>query len=176
MAHYEIVMLMHPDRSEQAEVICDRISELVSEDKGKVHRREDIGRRSLAYPIAGLQKAHYFLMNLECQPPTYDKVEEYLRFNEDILRRLSVCNKQAQTGPSALLLQTRKERERLARGAAAEGRGGPGSAEAKGTAEVKGTAEASAESAPAAGEEKAKPQAEAEEKPQATTDEKPQDG
>ena len=120
MRHYEIVMLVHPDRSNRADAICDQISEFVSKDKGKVHRREDIGRRALAYPIAGLHKAHYFLMNVECGQKAYDQIGDYLKFNEDVLRRLTVRCPAAEKGPSALLMQTRKDRERLAKGEAKE--------------------------------------------------------
>ena len=124
MRHYEIVMLVHPDRSNRADAICDQISEFVSKDKGKVHRREDIGRRALAYPIAGLHKAHYFLMNVECGQKAYDQIGDYLKFNEDVLRRLTVRCLAAEKGPSALLMQTRKDRERLAKGEAKEAQAG----------------------------------------------------
>lgn len=139
MRHYEIVMLVHPDRAGRANAICDRIDEMVGEGKGRVHRREDIGRRTLAYPIAGLQKAHYFLMNVECVNDTYDRIEEYLKHNKDVLRRLTVRCDQAQTEPSALMLQTSKDRKRLTRDYVPSGEAGTA---AKETTEVTGAAEA----------------------------------
>ncbi|MGI9345596.1 MAG: 30S ribosomal protein S6 [Gammaproteobacteria bacterium] len=112
MKHYEIILLVHPDRADQASAICDKISELVSLEKGKVHRREDIGRRTLAYSIDGLQKAHYVLMNIECSVVAHDKIEDYLKFSGDVLRRLIVRTKLSEMESSSLLVQTQNERER----------------------------------------------------------------
>lgn len=120
MKHYEIVMLVHPDRAERAQGICSQVGALVGDDGGRVHRLEDIGRRTLAYPVMGLQKAHYLLMNVECSSQMRRKVDEYLKFNEDVLRSLCVRTESARLEPSALLLQTRKERDRLARGSQQE--------------------------------------------------------
>lgn len=111
MRHYEIVALVHPDRSERAGDICGRIGDMVGKVGGKVHRIEDIGRRALAYPVLGLQKAHYLLLNVECSAEMHGQLGEYLKFNEDVLRSLIVRMDEAQTQMSTLLQQTRKERE-----------------------------------------------------------------
>jgi ribosomal protein S6 len=68
MRHYEIVFLVHPDQSEQVPAMIERYKTLIEGDQGKIHRLEDWGRRQLAYPIQNLGKAHYVLMNIECEP------------------------------------------------------------------------------------------------------------
>lgn len=153
MRHYEIVALVHPDRAERAKGIGGQIGEMVGEAGGYVHRMEDIGRRQLAYPVLGLQKAHYLLLNVECPAEVHTRLGEYLKFNEDVLRSLIVRADKALTQPSALLQQTRKEREQLSRG-------GQKAADADADADAESTEEESAEEASGEeeGDEGAEPQ------------------
>lgn len=90
MRHYEVVILVHPDRSEQVPAMIERYRGLVEADGGKVHRVEDWGRRQLAYPIAKMQKAHYVLMNVECTETGLAELEGAFRFNDAVLRKLVV--------------------------------------------------------------------------------------
>ena len=107
MKHYEIVFLVHPDQSEQVPAMIDRYSKLVTEKKGKVHRLEDWGRRQLAYPIDKILKAHYVLMNVECDKETLDELSNAFRFNDAVIRNLILGVKGPITAPSPLL----KEKE-----------------------------------------------------------------
>ncbi|TAM11453.1 MAG: 30S ribosomal protein S6 [Nevskiaceae bacterium] len=90
MRHYELVILVHPDRSEQVPAMIERYRGLVEADGGKVHRVEDWGRRQLTYPIAKMQKAHYVLMNVECTETGLSELEGAFRFNDAVLRKLVV--------------------------------------------------------------------------------------
>ena len=64
MRHYEIVFLVHPDQSEQVPSMLERYEGIITKNNGQIHRKEDWGRRQLAYPINDLHKAHYILLNI----------------------------------------------------------------------------------------------------------------
>ncbi|MBT4803444.1 MAG: 30S ribosomal protein S6 [Legionellales bacterium] len=94
MRHYEIVYLVHPDQGEQIDNIIELNRNLIREEKGKVHRLENWGRRQLAYPIDKIHKAHYILMNVECTPATITKLTENFKFSDAVIRSLvTVCKK-----------------------------------------------------------------------------------
>lgn len=107
MKHYEIVFLVHPDQSEQVSAMVERYSGLVTQRKGKLHRVEDWGRRPLAYPINKVLKAHYVLMNVECDKETLDELSNAFRYNDAVIRNLILNVKRAAKDPSPLL----KEKE-----------------------------------------------------------------
>jgi len=95
MRHYEIVFLVHPDQSSQVQAMIDRYKATIEEASGKIHRLEDWGRRALAYPIRKIHKAHYVLMNIECDQATLDELESGFRFNDAILRSMTLSKKEA---------------------------------------------------------------------------------
>ncbi|MGB4333759.1 MAG: 30S ribosomal protein S6 [Chromatiaceae bacterium] len=102
MRHYEIVFLVHPSQSEQVPAMVERYRASVEKSGGKIHRYEDWGRRQLAYPINKIHKAHYILMNVECDQPTLDELESAFRFNDAVLRNLILIRDAAVTEPSPL--------------------------------------------------------------------------
>ncbi len=103
MRHYEIVFIVHPDQSEQVPAMVERYKTLVTSKKGAIHRLEDWGRRQMAYPIQKVHKAHYVLMNIECDQETLDELEHAFRFNDAVLRHLTIKTKAAVTAPSAMM-------------------------------------------------------------------------
>jgi small subunit ribosomal protein S6 len=103
MRHYEIVFIVHPDQSEQVPAMVDRYRQMVTGRKGSIHRLEDWGRRQLAYPIAKIHKAHYVLMNIECDNETLSELEHAFKFNDAVLRHLTVVMTEAVTTPSAMM-------------------------------------------------------------------------
>jgi len=107
MRHYEVVFMVHPDQSEQVPAMIERYRTLIEGNGGAIHRLEDWGRRQLAYPINKVHKAHYVLMNVECDPATMAEIESLFRFNDAVLRNLVITRKAAVTEPSPML----KERE-----------------------------------------------------------------
>ncbi|MGB8326556.1 MAG: 30S ribosomal protein S6 [Steroidobacteraceae bacterium] len=102
MRHYEIVFLVHPDQSEQVPAMIERYKGLVAADGGQVHRLEDWGRRQLAYPIAKVHKAHYVLMNVECDQKALAELTGAFRFSDAVLRHLVVSLDEAVTEPSPM--------------------------------------------------------------------------
>ena len=102
MRHYEIVFLVHPDQSAQVPAMIERYKSTIEEAAGKIHRLEDWGRRHLAYPIKKIHKAHYVLMNIECDQATLEELEAGFRFNDAILRSQTLLQKEAVTEPSAI--------------------------------------------------------------------------
>ena len=117
MRHYEIVFIVHPDQSEQVPGMIERYRTLVTTNGGTIHRLEDWGRRQLAYPIQKIHKAHYVLMNIECNQETLDELEHAFKFNDAVLRHLTVHTKQAVVAPSPMM---KEEKSRSLIGAAKE--------------------------------------------------------
>ncbi len=103
MKHYEIVCLVHPDQSEQVPAMIQRYQNMVTENGGVFHRLEDWGRRQLAYPINKVHKAHYILMNIECDVASLNELTNAFRFNDAVLRNLVITRKAAVTEPSVMV-------------------------------------------------------------------------
>lgn len=120
MRHYEIVFLVHPDQSEQVPAMIDRYRALIEGDGGKIHRLEDWGRRQLAYLIQNVHKAHYVLMNIECNQSVLDELESGFRFNDAILRHMTIRRDDAITEESPMAKRDEREERREKREAAAE--------------------------------------------------------
>ncbi len=120
MRHYEICMIVHPDQSEQVPAMIERYKTFIEGHGGKIHRLEDWGRRPLAYPIEKLVKAHYVLMNIECDLEVIDEIENGFRYNDAVLRHLTVKMDKAETEPSPMMKSVEREEARKAANAAAE--------------------------------------------------------
>ena len=103
MRHYEIVFIVHPDQSEQVPAMIERYKGLVTGRAGQIHRLEDWGRRQLAYPIQKVHKAHYVLMNIECDAETLAEMEHAFKFNDAVLRHLAIKMRRAVTAPSPMM-------------------------------------------------------------------------
>lgn len=115
MRHYEIVFMVHPDQSDQVGGMIDRYTKMITDGGGTLHRLEDWGRRQLAYPIQKIHKAHYVLMNIECDQATLDELGTLFRYNDAILRNLVIKRKNAVTEMSAIMKAENESRERKAR-------------------------------------------------------------
>ncbi|SDY69461.1 30S ribosomal protein S6 [Nitrosomonas sp. Nm58] len=103
MRHYEIVFIVHPDQSEQVPAMIERYRGIVTSKDGKIHRVEDWGRRQLAYLIQKVHKAHYVLMNIECNQETLGELEHAFKFSDAVLRHLTIKMDQAITTPSIMM-------------------------------------------------------------------------
>lgn len=114
MRHFEICFLVHPDQSEQVPAMLERYRNLIEGKNGKIHRLEDWGRRQLAFPIAKLHKAHYILMNIECDSETLAELEGAFRFNDAVLRHLTVRRQDAITEQS-LMMKAKEDKDRPGR-------------------------------------------------------------
>jgi small subunit ribosomal protein S6 len=117
MRHYELVFIVHPDQSEQVPAMIERYRTLITASGGAVHRLEDWGRRQLAYPIQKIHKAHYVLMNIECNLEVLAELEHGFKFNDAVLRHLLMSKKTAVTAPSPMMKEE-KSRSVLSRDAA----------------------------------------------------------
>ena len=113
MRHYEITLIVHPDQSSQVTTMIEKYKELITSGKGIVHRDEDWGRKHLAYPINKIYKAHYLMMNIECDQETLDKLSYNFRFNDAILRNLIISKSEAITTPSIMMANSEKEKEKV---------------------------------------------------------------
>ena len=103
MRHYEVVFIVHPDQSEQVPAMIERYRTLITTNGGTMHRLEDWGRRQLAYPIQKIHKAHYVCMNSECGLETLEELETGFKFNDAVLRHLTMSTKTAVTAPSPMM-------------------------------------------------------------------------
>jgi small subunit ribosomal protein S6 len=109
MRHYEIVFIVHPDQSEQVPAMVERYKTLVTTHGGQIHRLEDWGRRQLAYPIQKMHKAHYVLMNIECDSASLTELEHGFKFNDAVLRSLVIKMKKAVTTPSPMMKEEKSK-------------------------------------------------------------------
>jgi len=110
MRHYEIVFLVHPDQSEQVPAMIERYRSMIESENGVIHRLEDWGRRLLAYPIDKIHKAHYVLMNIECNQETLNQLNSAFRFNDAVIRDMVIRRDSADTEPS-FLAKSKEEQE-----------------------------------------------------------------
>ena len=115
MRHYEVVFLVHPDQSEQVPGMIERYTQLMNDSGGKIHRLEDWGRRQLAYPINKIHKAHYVLMNIECNGEALEELTTLFRFNDAVIRNLVIKAKAPVTEESLILKGEREGKERKQR-------------------------------------------------------------
>ena len=114
MRHYEIVLLIHPDQSDQVSAMVERYTSAVNDSGGQIHRLEDWGRRQLAYPINKIHKAHYVLLNIECGQNIVDELGEAFRYNDAIIRNVIIRRDEAITGESLLAKSAEEKRARKA--------------------------------------------------------------
>lgn len=118
MRHYEVVFIVHPDQSEQVPAMIERYKSMITAEGGQIHRLEDWGRRQLAYPIQKIHKAHYVLMNIEVGQTTLDELEHAFKFNDAVLRHLTVKMDAAVTEASPMM---KEEKSRSLTAPAQEG-------------------------------------------------------
>jgi small subunit ribosomal protein S6 len=114
MRHYEIVLLIHPDQSEQVPAMLERYKGSITAAGGKIHRVEDWGRRQLAYQINKLAKAHYLCLNIEASKESLAELETAFKFNDAVLRHMTVVKEKAETNPSIMMKQVEREEARKA--------------------------------------------------------------
>ena len=109
MRHYEIVFLVHPDQSDQVPAMIKKYSGIITKSGGKIHREEDWGRKQLAYPINKIHKAHYILLNIECDLKVIEELSSNFKFNDAVIRNMIIKRKNAITEKSAILTDEEKE-------------------------------------------------------------------
>ena len=146
MKHYEIVFLVHPDQSEQVPAMAERYRTMITTSGGAVHREENWGRRQLEFPIKKIHKAHYVLMNIECSQEILEELESAFRFNDAVLRHLTLSCSTAVTEMSPMMVEV--EREESAKTATADRKPAPAPrAESEAAAPVAEAAPATTEGA-----------------------------
>lgn len=114
MRHYEVVFLVHPDQSEQVPAMVERYENIITKNNGTIHRKEDWGRKQLAYPIQDMHKAHYILMNIECCQEALDELKDAFKYNDAILRNLIINCKSPVTGESIMMKKDDRKDDRAA--------------------------------------------------------------
>ena len=102
MRHYEVIFLVHPDQSEQVPAMIDRYRALLESNGGTIHRLEDWGRRQLAFMSEKVYKAHYVLMNIECDGDTLTELSSMFKFSDAVIRNLVIRKSRPITAPSPL--------------------------------------------------------------------------
>ena len=112
MRHYEIVLLVHPDQSDQVPGMIERYGATIEKANGIVHRSEDLGRRQLAFPISKIHKAHYMLFNVEVEQDVLDELESAFRFNDAVIRTMVIRRKGVITGNSLLYEEELRDKEK----------------------------------------------------------------
>jgi small subunit ribosomal protein S6 len=110
MRHYEIVFLVHPDQSDQVPAMIKKYSGIITSSGGQIHREEDWGRRQLAYPINKIHKAHYILMNIECNLEVIEELSSNFKFNDAVIRNMILQRKKAITEKSSILTEEESDK------------------------------------------------------------------
>ena len=110
MRHYEIVFLVHPDQSDQVPAMIKKYSGIITSSGGQIHREEDWGRRQLAYPINKIHKAHYILMNIECNLEVIEELSSNFKFNDAVIRNMILQRKKAITKKSSILTEEESDK------------------------------------------------------------------
>ena len=113
MRHYEITLIVHPDQSSKVTTMIEKYKEIITKGGGNIHREEDWGRKHLAYPINKIYKAHYLMMNIECDQETLEKLSYNFRFNDAILRNLIISKLEAITSPSIMMANVDEKKEKV---------------------------------------------------------------
>jgi small subunit ribosomal protein S6 len=116
LRHYEIVFLVHPDQSEQVPAMMERYRSMIEGSGGKIHREEDWGRRQLAHSVAKVHKAHYLMLNIECDKAALDELVGAFRFSDAVLRHLVIKRDEAITEPSIMAKAQEEEKARESAG------------------------------------------------------------
>jgi len=111
MRHYEVIFLVHPDQSEQVPAMIDRYRALLESNGGTIHRLEDWGRRQLAFMIEKVYKAHYVLMNIECDGKTLTELSSMFKFSDAVIRNLVIRKSRAIIEPSPLAKSKEENRD-----------------------------------------------------------------
>jgi small subunit ribosomal protein S6 len=111
MRHYEVIFLVHPDQSEQVPAMIDRYRALLEGNGGTIHRLEDWGRRQLAFMIEKVYKAHYVLMNIECDGNTLTELNSMFKFSDAVIRNLVIRKSRAIIEPSPLAKSNENNRD-----------------------------------------------------------------
>ena len=112
MRHYEIILMIHPDQSEQVPAMLERYKGMITAGGGHIHRVEDWGRRQMVYMINKLAKSHYLCINIEASQAVRAELEHAFKFNDAVLRHLTVSKKKAETGPSSMMRSVEREEAR----------------------------------------------------------------
>ena len=111
LRHYEIVFLVHPDQSEQVPAMVERYRGIIETNDGVIHRQEDWGRRQLAYPINKVYKAHYTLLNIECNQAAVDELTSAFKFNDAVIRHMVMTMSKPASGASPLIKKDESKSE-----------------------------------------------------------------
>ncbi|WP_062212149.1 30S ribosomal protein S6 [Aureimonas sp. AU12] len=112
MSLYEHVFLARQDISgQQVEALVEQYRGVLEANGGKVGKVENWGLKTLTYRIKKNRKAYYTLMNIDAPSAAVEEMERQMRFNEDILRYITIRVEQHDDGQSAMM-QKRDDRPR----------------------------------------------------------------
>ena len=117
MPLYESVIIARQDISAgQVEELADQLTTLLADNGGEVKKRELWGLRNLAYRVKKNRKGHYVLFNIDAPAEAVAEYERNMRFNEDVLRYMTVRVKELEEGPSAVAQSKDRRDDRGPRG------------------------------------------------------------
>ena len=106
MALYETVFIARQDVSAaQVDAITESLTSILTENNGKVVKTENWGLRALSYRIQKNRKGHYVMLGIDAPPAALAEMERSLRFNEDVIRYMSIRVEELDSEPSAVLQQ-----------------------------------------------------------------------
>jgi small subunit ribosomal protein S6 len=87
MRDYEAMFIFKPDlEGEDLEKVVEHVEEVITkEGKGKT-KHDNLGKRTLAYPINKLREGVYVNYQFSAEPLTIIKIKDALQHDESIVR------------------------------------------------------------------------------------------
>ena len=88
---YEMMVLADPNVDEnKINILFDKLADLGGKLGARLVNRSLWGKRRLAYEIKDLKEGVYYILDIESVPSAVNKLESYLKIQNEVLRFLTV--------------------------------------------------------------------------------------
>jgi small subunit ribosomal protein S6 len=98
---YELMVLLHPDLEIDAEAPIAKVEGLIEAAKGRVIRRDNWGKKRLAYRVSRQDFAIYVYFEVQLAPENVAQLERTILITEEVLRHILVVHEEAKNKPEA---------------------------------------------------------------------------
>ena len=90
MRKYEVAVVLHPDLEIDLESTLEKIEAILTKDSGKITKKDNWGKRKLAYKINKQDWGIYVFYQVNTEPDQVAKINQTLRITEEVMRYLIV--------------------------------------------------------------------------------------
>lgn len=93
MALYETVVIVRQDMlAEDVDNLVEKLKKVITDNKANLISKEYWGLRKMAYRVNKNNRGHYILLNFESGNEGITELNRVMKFNEDIIRSLTMQN------------------------------------------------------------------------------------